>query len=63
MAYRVAVDSSSRGLFKDESVTWLEIRGHLVLANEMSQDSLYISDENGAYQQFNLHNAKSFVEG
>lgn len=61
MASRVAVDSSSRRLFKDESVTWLEIRGHFVLANEMSQDSLCISDENMAHQQFNLSNAKPFV--
>lgn len=44
MASRVAVDSSSRSLFKDESVTWLEIWGHFVLADEMSQDSLCISD-------------------
>lgn len=63
MASRVAVDSSSRRLFKDESVTWLEIRGHFGLANEMSQDSLCISDENMAHQQFNLNNAKPFVTG
>lgn len=61
MASRVAVDSSSRRLFKDESVTWLEIRGHFVLANEMSQDSLCISDENMAHQHFNLNNVKPFI--
>lgn len=49
MASRVAVDSSSRRLPKDGSVTWLEIWGHFVLANEMSQDSLCISDENMAH--------------
>lgn len=61
MAYRVAVDSSSRRLLKDESVTCLEIRGHFILANEMSQDSLCISDDDVAHQQFNLSNAKPFV--
>ena len=61
MASRVAVDSSSRRLFKDEFVTWLEIRGHFVLANEMSQDLLCISDENMAHQQFNLNKVKSFI--
>lgn len=50
MASRAAVDSSSRRLFKDESDTWLEIRGHFVLANEMSQNMLCISVENMAHQ-------------
>lgn len=61
MASRVAVDSSSRRLPEDGSVMWLEIWGHFVLANEMRQDSLCISDENMAHQQFNLNNVKSFI--
>lgn len=61
MASRVAVDSSSRRLPKDGSVTWLEIWGHFFLANEMRQDSLCLSDENMAHSQFNRSNVKSFI--
>lgn len=60
MASRVAADSSSKSLFKDESYMAGNLRS-LHLVNEMSQDLLCIWDENMAQQQFNLNNVKSFI--